>query len=145
MDWKSEAIDKLQQYEAKRQALISIPMELAQLEAAMTGVRSSRTDSSAVKGGGSGYEDRMLSLIVRKEELGRSLECTQLWVDEVAGALKILNQDERRILDTFFVIGEKGAANRLASALCADPKTIYRWRDTALRKFTIALYGAVLT
>lgn len=145
MDWKSEAIDKLQQYEAKRQALVSIPMELAQLEATMTGVRSSRTDSSAVKGGGSGYEDRMLSLIVRKEELERSLECAQLWVEEVAGALQILNKDERRILDTFFVIGEKKAADRLASELCADPKSVYRWKDAALRKFTIALYGAVLT
>lgn len=87
----------------------------------------------------------MLSLIVRKEELERSLECARLWVDRVTGALKILNQDERRLLDTFFVIREKGAANRLASDLCADPKTIYRWRDAALRKFTIALYGAVLT
>ena len=64
MDWKSEVIDKMQQYKAKRQALISIPMELTQLETAMTGVRSSWTDSSAVKGGGSGYEDRMLSLIL---------------------------------------------------------------------------------
>lgn len=145
MDWKSEAIDKLQQYEAKRQALVSIPMELAQLEATMTGVRSSRADSAAVKGGGSGYEDRMLSLIVRKEELERSLECAQLWVDEVTGALQILNKDERRILDTFFVIGEKKAADRLASELCADPKSVYRWKDAVLRKFTIALYGAVLT
>lgn len=145
MDWKSEAIDKLQQYEAKRQALISIPMELAQLEATMTGVRSSRMDSSAVNGGGSGYEDRMLSLIVRKEELKRSLKCARLWVDEVAGALQILNKEEQRILEVFFLIGEKGAADRLAGDLHLDVNTVYKRRTTALRKFTIALYGAMLT
>lgn len=141
MDWKSEAIDKLRQFEAKQQALLSIPMELAQLETSMAGVRSSRTDSSAVKGGGSGYEDRILGLIVRKEELNRRLKCAQLWVDEVTGALQILRPDERRILDVFYIVGEKGAADHLASELCADPKSVYRWKDVALRKFTIALYG----
>ena len=90
-------------------------------------------------------KDTLWAEIVRKEELERSLECAQLWVDEVTGALQILNKDERRILDTFFVIGEKKAADRLASELCADPKSVYRWKDAALRKFTIALYGAVLT
>ena len=145
MDWKSEAIDKLQQYEAKRQALISIPMELAQLEATMTGVRSSRTDSSAVKGGGSGYEDRMLSLIVRKEELERSLECAQLWVDEVTGALKILNKDERLILDRFYINHMKGNLDRLCEELFLEKSAAYRRKDAALRKFTIALYGAVLS
>ncbi len=145
MNWKSEAIDKLQQYEAKRQALISIPMELAQLEAIMAGVRNSRADSSAVKGGGSGYEDRMLNLIVKKQELEENLERVQRSVDMVTGALQTLNQEERLILDRFYINAAKGNLDRLCDELCLEKTAVYYRKDAALRKFTIALYGAVLT
>lgn len=33
-------------------------------------------------------KDTLWAEIVRKEELERSLECAQLWVDEVTGALR---------------------------------------------------------
>ena len=75
MDWKSEAIDKLKQYEAKRQALVSIPLEIAQVESSMTSIRSARVDGVAVKGSGSsGRENMMLSCIVQRDELQRNLD-----------------------------------------------------------------------
>lgn len=142
MDWKIEATDKLKQYEAKRQSLQIIPLEIAQIESTMTGIRSARTDSIAIRNsGGNARENMMLSCIVRKEELRRNIEQTELWVQAVTAALDMLNDDERKILDRMYIHREKKAADRLAEELFVDLKTIYRWKDDALRKFTIALYG----
>lgn len=142
MDWKIEATDKLKQYEAKRQSLQIVPLEIAQIESTMTGIRSARTDSIAIRNsGGNARENIMLSCIVRKEELQRNIEQTELWVKAVTAALDMLNDDERKILDRMYIHREKKAADRLADELFVDLKTVYRWKDDALRKFTIALYG----
>ena len=141
MDWKSVAMEKLRDHEAKRRALESIPLELAQAESSMTSIRSSRADGTPVKGGGSGYEDRMLSLIVKKQELEDNLDRAQLCVDMVTGALQTLNQEERLILDRFYINAAKGNLDRLCDELCLEQSAVYRRKDAALRKFTIALYG----
>ena len=141
MNWKYEAIEKLKLYEAKKQSLGSIPVEIERLESAMKSIRSATADGSPVKGGGSGREDMMLSNIVHREELERSLEQAKKWVAMVDAGLEILSAEERLILDRFYINPEKGAADRLSSDLGVDVKTVYRRKDAALRHFTICLYG----
>ncbi len=141
MNWKYEAVEKLQEYEAKKRALRSIPEEITRLETAMTSIRSATADGP-VKGGGSGREDMLLSNIVHREELGRVLEQARIWVRLVDTGLELLSPEERLILDRFYISAERGAADRLAGDLGVDIKTVYRWKDAALRKFTISLYGS---
>lgn len=143
MDWKSVAIDKLTDYGAKRQAMESIPLEIAQVESDMVSIRGSRVAGTPVKGGNSGYEDRMLNCLAQKEELQRILERAQMWVEEVDGALQTLNQEERLILDRFYINAAKGNVDRLCGELCLEQSAVYRRKDAALRKFTVALYGVV--
>lgn len=141
MNWKPEAIDKLRQYEAKKIALSNIPEEITRLESAMESIRSTTSDSTPVSGSGSRREDMLLSNIVCREELTRNLEQSKTWVDIVDAGLGILSEEEKLILDRFYIHPEKGAAERLASELCVDIKTVYRRKDAALRRFTISLYG----
>ena len=142
-DWKVLAIEKLKQYEAKRQALEIIPMQIAEIESTMTSIRSG-ADIAPVSGGkGTGKENMLLSCIVQKEELQRNLERAKLWMEYMGKGLGVLTQDERKILDRFYITGGHQAAEDLATEYAADIKTIYRWKDAALRKFTIALYGCV--
>lgn len=141
MNWKSEAVEKLKQYEAKKRSLVNIPIEIARLESAMRSIRSATSDGTPVSGGGSGREDMMLSNIVQREELGRSLEQAQKWVALVDAGLEILTEEERKILDRFYIHPENGAAERVAGDLRIDIKTAYRRKDDALRRFTISLYG----
>lgn len=143
MNWKHEAIEKLKDYNAKKQALTAIPEEIAQLESAVKGIRSASADGSPSRGGGSGREDMLLSNICKREELRRSLATAKAWVSQVDTALGVLNQEERLILDRFYISPQKGAAERLACDLGVDVKTVYHRKDAALRRFTIALYGAV--
>lgn len=143
MNWKFEAVEKLRQYEAKKQSLKSIPEEVKRLESAMRSIRSATADGTPVAGGGSGREDMMLSNIVHREELDRSLEQAQKWVALVEAGLEILSQDERLILERFYIHPEKGAADRLAGDLNLDVKTVYKRKDAALRHFTVSLYGGI--
>lgn len=143
MIWKNEAIEKLKQYDAKRGALDSIPKAIRELELDMQSLRGAAVDRTPVRGSGSRHEDAMLSNIVKREELERSLEQAKIWVDLVDAALDHLPEGEQVILERFYIYPEKNAAERLAGDLFCDPKTVYRRKDDALRTFTIALYGAV--
>lgn len=141
MNWKNEAIEDLRKYESKKHAASSIPEELAMLKSAMCGIRSATADGTASKGGGSGREDMLLSTIVKSEELKRSLVEIRRWIKLMDSALNILLPEERRILERFFINPESGAAERLAMELNVDIKTVYKRKDAALRKFTLARYG----
>lgn len=145
MNWKREAIDKLKNYEAHREALENIPKEIKRLESAYAGIRSATTDGTPVSGGGNTREDSTLSNIVHRDELKRRLREARLWVAQVDKALAALEDDERQVLDKFFIHRIKGAVEDLCERLGVERATVYRRRDSALRRFTIALYGVTET
>lgn len=53
MNWKNEAIEKLKGYEAHRQTLENIPLELDRLSVAYTGIHPAKVDGMAIACGGS--------------------------------------------------------------------------------------------
>jgi hypothetical protein len=140
MIWKNEAVSRLKAYQAKKLALENIPMEIRQQVLALSSIRSADPDSAPVRGNAT-REDAMLNNMVYRSELEESFLRTRLWVDATDRALGILNQEERILLERFFIYAEPKAADRLAGDLHMDVKTVYRRKDEALRKFTIALYG----
>ena len=145
MNWRREAIEKLRNYEAHKQALESLPKEIRRLESAYTGIRSATTDGTPVSGGSSTREDAMLSNIVHRDELKRRLKEARLWVSIVDKALDILTDEEQILLDRFYIHQAKGAIEALCGRLNIEKATVYRRRDNALRRFTIALYGVADT
>ena len=141
MNWKYEAIDKLKGYEAHLRALDSIPREIKRLESAFASIRSATTDATPVSGGTSTREDTMLSNIAHREELGRALKQARAWGKLVDGALAVLDDEERLVLDRFYIHRAKGNVDRLCEELGREKTAVYDRRDKALRHFTIALYG----
>lgn len=143
MDWKAEAINKLKQFEQKRKSLDTLPMEIKQLESSMDSIKSAQAVMITGKSHGNGPEQRFMECIMQREELQRNYERCKLWVNAVSGALDTLNSEERKILDRFFIHEQRGAAEDLAEEFFVDRKTIYYRKDTALWKFTVALYGCM--
>lgn len=141
MNWKREAADRLRGYEAQKQALESIPMELRRLESACTGLRSAAADRAPVSGGGEGREDALLSNIVHRDELKRRLKEARLWVAQVDKALSVLDDEERLVLDRFYIHRTKDSVGELCDRLNLEKTAVYDRREKALRHFTIALYG----
>ena len=66
MNWKDEALDKLRNYDALRTALTNIPEELEQLELEAGALRSVRTDTVRVQGGGGNRENALINNLDRK-------------------------------------------------------------------------------
>ena len=141
MNWKSEAIDKLKNYEAHRQAVEGLPKEIRRLESAYAGIRSAVADGTPVSGGGSTREDAMLSNIVHRDELRRRMKEARLWVAQVDKALAVLYDEERIVLDRFYIHRTKDSVGELCDRLNLEKTAVYDRREKALRHFTTALYG----
>lgn len=142
MNWKREAQEKLRRYEAMRLATLNIPDEIARLEIDATGIRSARTDATPVSGGGNRRESALLNNIVHRQELARTLQQAQLWVSTTDRALNTLNNEDKQILHRIYICPQADAIPRLCRELGLEQSSVYRKRDRALRRFTIAYYGA---
>ncbi len=141
MDWKRESAEELREYEAKKEALRSLPEDIAQIMAERKKLGCAASDSAPVKGGGSVWEDRQINLIAKQEKLEFSLAVVRAWVSRVERGLAILSTEERTILERFYIHPERNAADRLAGDLHIDVKTVYHRKDAALRRYTLARYG----
>lgn len=141
MNWKAEAMEKLRRYDAMRQATVNLPEEIQRLEAAAYTLRGINTDKLPVKEGGSNQEDSLLSNLVHRQELAAALEQAGSWLRITERALAALTPEEKLILHRLYIYPERGSVDRLCGELGVEQSSIYRKRDRALRKFTIALYG----
>jgi len=141
MNWKQEAIEKLKKLETMQMSLENIPQEIKRLEIAACGLRGATTDRAPVKGGGSRREDALLTNIVYRQELERNREQAAHWVKATQNALSMLTMEEKLILTRLYIRPERGAVERLNGELEVEKSSLYRRRDSALRKFTMALYG----
>ena len=142
MNWKKEAQEKLRRYEAMRLATLNIPDEIARLEIDAGSIRSARTDSTPVSGGGNRREDALLNNIVHRQELTRALQQAQLWLNSTDRALSTLNNEQKQILHRIYICPQEDAIRRLCLERGLEQSSVYRKRDIALRRFTIAYYGA---
>ena len=145
MNWHFEAIDKLKGYEAHKRALENIPREIKRLEGAFGSIRSATTDGTPVSGGSSTREDTMLSNIAHREELERTLKQVKAWVKMVDAGLEVLDDEERLVLERFYIHRAKGNVDRLCEELHLEKTRVYELKDKALRHFTLAIYGVVET
>lgn len=142
MNWKNESRDELREYEAKRQAAVSIPEEIRQLKAQMVKIGGSG-GTTPVKGGGSPWEDRQINMIVKLEKLKISLSYARDCVARVERGLSALSEEERLILDRFYINPAKGNVDRLCEDLHLEKTAVYSRKDAALRHYTMARYGCV--
>lgn len=142
MNWKSEAIERLNRYPAMVRAVENIPLELNRLRWDMEGIKSIRTDKIPSPGASGPMDDKMINNIIKREELNRALESAKIWVETTDSAMNVLTQEEQTILKCMYVEPKRGVVNFLCSELGVEQSSVYRRRDAALYRFTMALYGA---
>lgn len=141
MNWKSEAIERLNCYKAMEQAVHNIPKELEILETDACTVRGARPDRVSGSCHMGPRDDILIGNIMKRQELKRTYENARLWVETTQGALSVLSPEEKLILESMYVSPERGVVNRLCSELGVEQSSVYRKRDNALYRFTMALYG----
>lgn len=142
MNWKEETVERLSRYSAMANAVKVIPTEVRRLEqeaAALSGATptfgSSRSDRR-------GREDQLLSILVRKQELENNHTNAQLWIQFTDRALEQLMPEERDLLVRMYIARDRNI-NALCSELGLEKTSLYRRRDIALKRLTLAMYGAL--
>ena len=126
-----------------RLALVNLPREIDRLEAEYTGIGSQRFTGRVTAREQRSREERMLDNIVKRQELRWSLDQTKLWMQTVNEALDSLGPEEQNVLRQLYICPKTGGLERLCETMCLEKSSIYRKRDSALRKFTLAMYGAM--
>ena len=142
MNWKQEAIDHLQCYEAMLRAVENIPEEISRLEQQALALRGGHLQTPRVCTTPQPGEDKLIANMVKRQALQQSLANAQSWIKTADAALDVLTPEEKRILLRMYIRPERGAVQLLCQDLCLEQSSVYRRRDTALYRFTIAMYGA---
>ena len=140
MNWKAEATEKLQKYSAMQMAVKNLPLEFRRLDEEAKALKAVRTDllpSRAI----SRREDQLLNNIMCRQELEHELESAKLWIKSTEAALGILLPEERKLLFRLYIRPDPEGIEGLCGQLGVEKSSVYRKREQALRKFTLALYG----
>ncbi len=141
MKWKNEAMEKLRRYDAMRQALQNIPQEIGRLKAEAAAIRRSAMDMTPVRGSGGRRDEALLNNIAQRQELEWTLKQVRQWLNITDRGLMALSEEDRLVLQRLYLYPKKGALERLCSELGVEQSSVYRKRDQALERFTLAMYG----
>lgn len=133
MDWRIEAIDKLKCYRVKKASVKGLEEEIQELEAELASIRKAPTSKA--------QEGEILDNLAQQEALKRSLQLVTQWLKRVRQGLVTLSEEDRRLLQVFFMQKGKGGLDQLCQELGVDKDELHARRDRALRYFTLALYG----
>ena len=142
-DWMKHAVADLREYRAEKESLGTLPEEIRALEEDMRLVKGTRYDKTPVEGGASGYEERLINYIDRRGRLEANLDLARAKVERIERGLSVLTENERLVLTRFYIQREPGGVDRLREELGYVERSLYRIRGSALRKFTLAMYGTL--
>jgi len=144
MKWNSISEQRLRDYEKRRDALVNIPEQIAILEDQFTAIRSATTDATPVQGGlDNRREEMLINNIEKRKELEFNLKIAKREVKLTERGLKVLTDEERRIIELFYIAKSRNSVDWICDELLLSRSEFYRRKDEALRKFTIAVYGIV--
>ncbi|MBR6796578.1 MAG: hypothetical protein IKM53_04420 [Clostridia bacterium] len=97
------------------------------------------------KGGGSTYEDKLVSLIMLTDRYREKLKNLSKSLAAIELGLSVMDDYEKDLLNAFYVYGLKDAADSLSAKYYKERAQVYRDRMEALKKFTRAVFGVVET
>ena len=78
-----------------------------------------------------------------QEEAAAMVEALKDQIKEymTAAGLEVLTDDERKVLDRFYINPARGNVDRLCEEFGIEKSQVYARKDSALHHFTICLYG----
>ena len=144
LNWQVFAIQRLRDFQSRQEAVVNLGEQIKMLEDRFTTIRSARTDATPVQGGDSNKREEMLMHnIATREELENNLAIVECEIAITEKGLAALNETEKKILTRFYINRTKGYIERLCDELYISKTELYRQKDEALKRFTMACYGIV--
>ena len=144
LNWSVFAIQRLRDYENRKEAEHNLTEQIKELEGRFVSIRTATIDGTPVKGGNENKREEMLiNNIATREELQKNLDIVQTEIKITENGLASLTEEEGKILRMFYMQRQKGYIDRLCNELYISKTELYRQKDDALKKFTMMCYGIV--
>lgn len=143
MNWATVSIQRLKDYEIRKQAAENITEQIELLQERFTAIRSATTDGTPTPTNANRREEMLAYNVTMREELTRNLAFAKREISLTEKGLAALTDKEKRILNLFFINRTRNHIQQLCDELYISKTELYRLKDEALRKFTIAMYGIV--
>jgi hypothetical protein len=142
MNWMQEAQLDLRELEGRKLGLENMREHYKALCEDAAAVRGAALDHVPRRGGGTHHEERMLNNMVKRDLLKQRMQSTQRIIKLTERACGALAGHEQRVLELFYIRRQAGHIDRLCEELHVEQAQVYRIRNAALKKFTLAMYGA---
>lgn len=142
MNWKAEATRDLKSYPQRKQAVDNLKERIEILEEQFVSLKGVSV-GEPVRCGLSKQEQKWLDNISERERLGFSLKIAEELIRLTEKGLEALTERERKVLEGFYINPQDNHVDLLCEELHFEKSSLYRLKDDALRKFTIAMYGTV--
>lgn len=143
MNWKKEAENDLRNYQRRVDALENARDKIKALRDQMTAIKAGMSDGTPVVGGGNKAQENMVNCIAECERLEYTIKANERLVALVERGLQSLSEQERRVLDLFYIHRIRGHVEELMEELNVETSQVYRIKDAALYKYTTTIYGVI--
>lgn len=143
-DWKPLAVQRLKNYETRRISLEQIKEQLNALDIQFEAIRAAKTDGEPISGTMSNRrEEIMIDNIQKRDELKANYKIAKREIEVTEKGLAALTEDEKRILELFYINRPYDHVGRLSEELNVEKTVVYERKDRALKRFTMACYGVI--
>jgi len=142
MNWQKEAINDLKNYPLRQEALLNLRESIRDLKEDYESLRG-LSSGTPVKGGISRQEEQRINNIVEREKLKQNLMIVQRLLGRTQRGLDALTEQQRDILDGFYIHRTSSHIDDLCLKHCISPPRLYQLKNEALYSFTLAMYGIV--
>lgn len=141
MKWQDIATQDLKKYRYQKESLTNLLEKISILRLQYESVRCNVLDGEIVKGNGKRTEDFLLDNITQRKRLSLTYQASRRLVRLIERGLESLSDTDRLVLDAFYINKPENHIEFLIETLQYERAQIYRIKDEALYKFTIAMYG----
>lgn len=136
MDWKIYAIKDLRRYKFIKLGIINSKERLAIIDSeTKTPLHTNRKRCTRKNA-------ELIDATIEANNLRQSISSAERTTKLLERALESLTEIERDILAKFYMDNNPKPASILSDELGFSVRSLYRARDEALEKFTLAMYGA---
>lgn len=142
MNWQKEAVNDLKSYVARKMSIDNMNQRIAELERRAIRLGSMSSDVP-VQGGSSKNEDAIINNIAERDRLIQAIDAAQCLVTIIENGLSVLDEEERKVLDGFYIHHSTRHVDKLCDELHCEKSRVYSIKDKALYKFTLAMYGVI--
>lgn len=132
MDWKLCAIDDLRRYKQMKIGILNSKDKIRLISSAASSPKGSL---NPIK------NQNFINALVEKEKLNSNIKSAQKLIKLIERGLDSLTDEERSLLEKFYMSDCPSNIRHLCEEFGYEQRSLYRRRDRALARFTLAMYG----